>query len=83
MQTAPHSTLVSAKKGWHSQRALVAPAMERLSLHQLSQGFRLLAQMEITLKQDYGQSVWAELESLSMLLCGKPLPTGLTALGLY
>ena len=28
-----------------------------------------------TLKQDYGQSVWPELETLSMLLCGKPLAT--------
>lgn len=44
------------------------------SLQQLQQAVRLLTQVEITLKQDYGQSVWSELESLAMLLCGKALP---------
>lgn len=34
---------------------------------------QLLTQTELTLKQDYGQSVWAELEGLSLLLCHKPL----------
>jgi DNA polymerase-3 subunit delta len=38
----------------------------------------LLAQIELTLKKDYGQSVWPELETLSMLLCGKPLATSIT-----
>ncbi len=31
-----------------------------------------------TLKQDYGQSVWAELEGLSLLLCHKPRRTYLS-----
>jgi DNA polymerase III subunit delta len=39
--------------------------------------------MEITLKQDYGQSVWPELESLPMLLCGKPLPVSFVGQGSY
>ncbi|MBR7476006.1 DNA polymerase III subunit delta, partial [Klebsiella pneumoniae] len=34
---------------------------------------QLLMRAELTLKQDYGQSLWAELESLSLLLCHKAL----------
>ncbi|MDI7506683.1 DNA polymerase III subunit delta, partial [Cronobacter dublinensis] len=37
------------------------------------QAVRLLTQCEITLKQDYGQNVWPELESLSLGLCHKAL----------
>ena len=40
---------------------------------QLRQAVTLLTRTEITLKQDYGQSVWAELEGLSLLLCHKSL----------
>jgi DNA polymerase-3 subunit delta len=83
MDTTPIRTLFDQQKVWQNRRALVTQALQRLSLAQLSQAVRLLTQMEITLKQDYGQSVWAELESLSMLLCGKSLPTGLTELGSY
>lgn len=49
-------------------------ALQRLSLQQLQQAVHLLTQMEIRLKQDYGQSIWPELETLSMLMCGKTLP---------
>ena len=48
--------------------------MNRLSSPQLRQAVTLLSHAELTLKQDYGQSVWAELESLSLLLCHKALP---------
>lgn len=83
MDTTPIRTLFDQQKVWQNRRALVTQALQRLTLAQLSQAVRLLTQMEITLKQDYGQSVWAELESLSMLFCGKSLPTGFTELGSY
>lgn len=37
-------------------------ALNRLNPAQLRQAVTLLTRTEITLKQDYGQSVWAELE---------------------
>jgi len=48
--------------------------LNRLTLQQLYQGVSLLARIELTLKQDYGQSVWDELEEISLLLCHKALP---------
>ncbi|GKW02775.1 DNA polymerase III subunit delta [Pectobacterium odoriferum] len=67
-------TLFDQQKVWQNRRELLTQALQRLSLQQLQQAVRLLTQVEITLKQDYGQSVWSELESLAMLLCGKALP---------
>ncbi|RYC47712.1 DNA polymerase III subunit delta [Pectobacterium zantedeschiae] len=67
-------TLFDQQKVWQNRRDLLTQALQRLSLQQLQQAVRLLTQVEITLKQDYGQSVWSELESLAMLLCGKALP---------
>ncbi|MBH1928070.1 DNA polymerase III subunit delta [Serratia rubidaea] len=75
MATAPLRTLFDQHKIWQNRRSLVTQALQRLSAAQLQQAVRLLAQIELTLKQDYGQSVWPELESLSMLICGKPLAT--------
>ncbi|KHS86327.1 DNA polymerase III subunit delta [Pectobacterium brasiliense] len=70
----PLRTLFDQQKVWQNRRDLLTQALQRLSLQQLQQAVRLLTQVEITLKQDYGQSVWSELESLAMLLCGKALP---------
>lgn len=39
-------------------------ALNRLSQPQLRQAVQLLTRTELTLKQDYGQSVWAELEGV-------------------
>ncbi len=74
MDSIPLRTLFDQYKVWQNRRTLVTQALQRLSLRQLQQAVHLLTKMEITLKQDYGQSIWPELESLSMLLCGKPLP---------
>ncbi|KML68647.1 DNA polymerase III subunit delta [Pectobacterium peruviense] len=74
MSDTPLRTLFDQQKVWQNRRDLLTQALQRLSLQQLQQAVRLLAQVEITLKQDYGQSVWSELESLAMLLCGKALP---------
>lgn len=53
---------------------MITQALQRLNAAQLAQAISLLTQIELTVKQDFGQSVWDELESLMMLLCGKPLP---------
>ncbi|MCA6966659.1 DNA polymerase III subunit delta [Pectobacterium carotovorum] len=74
MSGTPLRTLFDQQKVWQNRRDLLTQALQRLSLQQLQQAVRLLTQVEITLKQDYGQSVWSELESLAMLLCGKALP---------
>ncbi|MEI6945476.1 DNA polymerase III subunit delta, partial [Escherichia coli] len=52
---------------------MMGEALNRLSQPQLRQAVQLLTRTELTLKQDYGQSVWAVLEGLSLLLCHKPL----------
>ncbi|QQG27438.1 DNA polymerase III subunit delta [Pectobacterium carotovorum] len=77
MSDTPLRTLFDQQKVWQNRRDLLTQALQRLSLQQLQQAVRLLTQVEITLKQDYGQSVWSELESLAMLLCGKALPEAL------
>ncbi|WDG00149.1 DNA polymerase III subunit delta [Pectobacterium carotovorum subsp. carotovorum] len=74
MSDTPLRTLFDQQKVWQNRRDLLTQALQRLSLQQLQQAVRLLTRVEITLKQDYGQSVWSELESLAMLLCGKALP---------
>ncbi len=78
MASAPLRTLFDQHKVWQNRRPLVTQALQRLSGAQLQQAVQLLTQIELTLKQDYGQSVWPELETLSMLLCGKPLATSFT-----
>lgn len=70
----PLRTLFDQQRVWQNRRALVTEALNRLSAEQLFQAVRLLSQIEMTLKKDYGQSVWAELEGLSLLLCHKALP---------
>lgn len=79
MDQTPLRTLFDQHKVWQNRRSLVTQVLQRLSLTQLHQAVKLLTKMEITLKQDYGQSVWSELESLSMLLCGKALPESFIA----
>lgn len=75
MANTPLRTLFDQHKVWQNRRSLMTQALQRLSGQRLQQAVHLLAQIEITLKQDYGQPVWPELETLSMLLCGKPLTT--------
>lgn len=77
MASNPLRTLFDQHKVWQNRRSLITQALQRLSGQQLQQAVHLLAQLEITVKQDYGQSVWSGLEALSMLICGKPLITSL------
>ena len=66
-------SLFDKHRVWQNRRAMVGEAVNRLSGSQLRQAVTLLSRAELTLKQDYGQSIWAELESLSLLLCHKAL----------
>lgn len=72
--STPLRALFDSHRVWQNRRGLVTEALTRLSTEQLYQAVRLLSKIEITLKQDYGQSVWAELEGLSLLLCHKAMP---------
>ncbi|MGP2470584.1 DNA polymerase III subunit delta [Yersinia sp. 2540 StPb PI] len=74
MDQVPLRTLFDQLKVWQNRRPMMTQALQRLSLPQLQQAVHLLAQIEVRLKQDYGQSIWPELETLSMLMCGKILP---------
>lgn len=74
MAQTPLRALFDQQKIWQNRRNLLTQALERLSMQQFQQALHLLTQMEIRLKQNYGQSIWSELESLSMLICGKMLP---------
>ncbi|MBS0848627.1 DNA polymerase III subunit delta [Citrobacter sp. JGM124] len=74
MVTVPLRTLFDQQRVWQNRRPLLTEALNRLTLPQLYQGVSLLARIELTLKQDYGQSVWNELEEISLLICNKALP---------
>ncbi|CNG97305.1 DNA polymerase III subunit delta [Yersinia aldovae] len=74
MDQVPLRSLFDQYKVWQNRRPMMTQALQRLTLQQLQQAVHLLTRMEIRLKQDYGQSIWPELETLSMLMCGKTLP---------
>ncbi|MQL50531.1 DNA polymerase III subunit delta [Photorhabdus khanii] len=67
-------TLLDQHRIWQNRRPLLTNALQRLTQHDLQLAVHLLVQMELRIKQDYGQSVWPDLETISMLLCGKTLP---------
>ncbi|AWH87708.1 DNA polymerase III subunit delta [Limnobaculum parvum] len=73
MQQTPLRTLFDQQKIWQNRRPLLTQALQRLTAVQLNQAVALLTQLELIIKQDFGQSIWDGLESLMMLLCGKPL----------
>ncbi|HDO7238268.1 TPA: DNA polymerase III subunit delta, partial [Klebsiella pneumoniae] len=74
MSHTPLRSLFDQHKVWQNRRPAMTQALQLLSLQQLHQAVALLSHIEVVLKQDYGQSVWSELESLTLLLCGKSLP---------
>lgn len=74
----PLRALFDKHRVWQNRRGMMGEALNRLSQTQLRQAVQLLTRTELTLKQDYGQSVWAELEGLSLLLCHKPRRTYLS-----
>ncbi|CAO97395.1 DNA polymerase III subunit delta [Erwinia tasmaniensis] len=74
MTQIPLRALFDQHRVWQNRRALFGDALQRISAPQLAQALRLLTQTELTLKQDYGQSVWAELETLTLILCLPSFP---------
>jgi len=69
----PLRALFDKHRVWQNRRGVTTEALNRLSLDQLRQAVHLLSRTELVVKQDFGQSVWAELEGLSLLLCHKAL----------
>lgn len=74
MAKTPLRALFDQHRVWQNRRTLFSDALQRLSAMQLTQAVRLLTQIELTLKQDYGQSVWSELETLALMLCHPSFP---------
>lgn len=74
----PLKALFDQQRVWQNRRVLLTEALNRLSNEQLAQGVRLLSHAELTLKQDYGQSIQDTLESLTLLLCNAGLPEAFT-----
>jgi len=74
MSTTPLRTLFDQHRVWQNRRPLFSEALQRLPTSQLAQAISLLTRIELILKQDYGQCVWSELETLSLLLCTKSFP---------
>lgn len=65
----PPRALFDKYRVWQSRRAIIMQALHRLSLAQLYQAVHLLARTERSFRQDYAESVWDGLETLSLLIC--------------
>ena len=74
MPQTPLRTLFDQQRIWQNRRPLYTEALQRLGAKQLAQAVSLLTRIELTLKQDYGQAVWSELETLSLLICSGSFP---------
>lgn len=73
----PLRTQMDQQRIWQNRRNLFTEALQRLDASRLQQAIHLLMQIELTLKQDYGQSVWPQLQTLSMLIANRAFPAGL------
>ncbi|AWP33654.1 DNA polymerase III subunit delta [Pantoea sp. PNT01] len=71
----PLRTLMDQQRIWQNRRALFTDALQRLDATRLQRAIHLLSQIEITLKQDYGQSVWPQVQTLTLLLSSRAFPT--------
>ncbi|MGD9424080.1 DNA polymerase III subunit delta [Pantoea sp. NSTU24] len=71
----PLRTLMDQQRIWQNRRTLFTEALQRLDSARLQRAIHLLSQIEITLKQDYGQSVWPQLQTLTLLLSSRAFPT--------
>ncbi|MFH8133772.1 DNA polymerase III subunit delta [Pantoea osteomyelitidis] len=70
----PLRTLMDQQRIWQNRRTLFTDALQRLDGARLQRALHLLTTIELTLKQDYGQSVWPQLETLSLLLSTRTFP---------
>lgn len=78
VSSVPLHRLFDQHKVLPNRHNIITQAVKRISFSQLQQAVQQLAQIELHLKQDYAQSIWLELEKLSMLLCYKTLPASFT-----
>ncbi|MFB6422057.1 MAG: DNA polymerase III subunit delta [Candidatus Malihini olakiniferum] len=70
-------SLFDQHKVWKNRRPLLVQALKRLNAHQLQQTIHLLTRVELTVKKNYNQSIWLEIERLTLLFCGKDLSPGI------
>ncbi|MGL9760174.1 MAG: DNA polymerase III subunit delta [Symbiopectobacterium sp.] len=78
MATTPLRTLFNQNEVWQNRRTLLTQALQRLNGRQLQRAMHLLTRLELTLKQDYyDQSIWLEMQTLTLLLCGKAFVPGM------
>ncbi|WP_271460058.1 DNA polymerase III subunit delta [Pantoea leporis] len=71
-------TLMDQQRIWQNRRALFTEALQRLDAQRLQRAVHLLAKLELSMKQDYGQNLWPQLETLSLLLCHRDFPLSFT-----
>ncbi|PLR22513.1 MULTISPECIES: DNA polymerase III subunit delta [Pantoea] len=71
-------TLMDQQRIWQNRRALFTEALQRLDAQRLQRAVHLLAELELSMKQDYGQNLWPQLETLSLLLCHRDFPLSFT-----
>lgn len=74
MTQTPLRTLFDQHRVWQNRRTLFADALQRVNAIRLAQAIKLLTRTELTLKQDYGQSVWPQLQTLTLMLCHPAFP---------
>ncbi|CAJ0993024.1 DNA polymerase III subunit delta [Pantoea sp. Nvir] len=58
-----------------TRRTLFIKTLQRVDSTRLQQAIHLLAQIELILKKDYGQDIWPQLETLSLIFCHQHFPT--------
>ncbi|OON38793.1 DNA polymerase III subunit delta [Izhakiella australiensis] len=74
MKTVALRTLLDQHRVWQNRRPLFTEALQRLSASRLRLAIGQLTRIELIIKQDYGQSVWRELETLTLMLCHPGFP---------
>ena len=62
---------------WQTRKALYAETLQRLTRAQLVQIARQLAKLERSVKQEYDNSGWPHMETLTLLFCLPNYPIGL------
>lgn len=73
MAKTPLRNLLDQHRVWQNRRPLISEALNRLSLTQVSQAIHLLVRAELTIKKDFGQSIWQELEDICIVMSHQPL----------
>lgn len=66
--------LMDKLRVWQNRRPLFSAALQRLDARRLHLAIHTLAQIEVSLKQDYSTDVWPQLASLSLAITLPTLP---------